>query len=82
MRLYSKSDIASILGVTKEAVLQRIKVRGLKPVKIENYVPYYSYEQVKDIVNARKKAIKNHEPETIYITQTFWIIESKMNYER
>jgi len=63
------------LQLTSKGLLYRLKKFDIIPTKLNDVL--YITESQFDKINYPNHNIK----EVIYVTQTYWIIESKMNYE-
>ena len=76
-------EIASMVGKSYNFVRKTLKKNNIEPIKKElfkyNYVFYYKIEDVKRVFKIIEVEVIKEKP--IYITQTFHIYESKMNYD-
>ena len=82
---FTRKEASELHNISIETFLYREKVLGIKPIfkKQKEKTKLYTLPQIEKIVNFQKhtgsKKIKI--PEVIYVTQTYHIYESKMNYE-
>ena len=78
--MYTTKDISIAYGLSVETIRLRARALGLKPITYKKSSQYlFNHSDVNEIVNYSTKAIKL--PKVIYVTQTFLIIPSKMNYD-
>jgi hypothetical protein len=78
--MYTTKDISIAYGLNVETIRLRARALGLKPITYKKSIQYlFNHSEVNEIVNYSTKAIKL--PKIIYVTQTFEIYQSKMNYE-
>lgn len=74
---YDVQQIIKTLNLSKSCVYDRIKKLGLKGKKVK-YKTFYTEDQVLCIkLNVQEFEVQK----VIYHTQTFYIYQSKMNYE-
>jgi len=75
---YTSEQVAEAYKYSVSTIRLRARLLGIKPIIFEGFKQYLFYQdEVLDIVNYGRKTEKI--PEIIYVTQTYWIIESKMN---
>jgi len=78
--MYTTKEISIAYDFSIPTIRQRERKLGYKPITYKKSSQYlFDKSQVNEIVNYNNKAF--HLPEIIYVTQTFFIIESKMNYD-
>jgi len=87
MKLYTAQQLADEFQLSKQALLDRSRVLKLEPKKQCNTF-YFTHKQRILLFNFRKrkeKFVEIQEPtgygiNVIHHSQTWWIIESKINY--
>ena len=81
---FTRKEISERYEISVENLKYREKVLGIKPIfkKQKSKAMLYTLPQVEKLVNFNKKDIEEAKmPKVIYVTQTYYIIPSKMNYE-
>lgn len=87
-KLYSTKEMATFLKITTSGVRHRIRALRLQYVGKNKKQPLYSFEDfvkvsefIKFSSTPERKPSKNMVfPDVIYVSQTFHIYESKLNY--
>jgi len=74
---YSVNEMAEIRRVAKSTINRRLKKTGAKYIYKDKNIPYYSQLDFDLIKKEYDIDIIVYTP--VYITQTFYIYESKMN---
>lgn len=78
--MYTSKDISIAYNISVETIRLRARSLFIKPTTYKKKSQYlFTKDEVREIVNYDKKAIKL--PEVIYITRTYIIYQSKMNYD-
>ena len=84
MKLFTTLEIANEIGITPQSVLKRAKRLNIEPAqRILNKYCLFDPDQKNTIIFLGSKIQRieqKHEVEVIHHTQTWWIIESKINY--
>ena len=75
---YSISDICDLLNISRQAVNQRILNTGVKGIRKEKRRQRFFTEL--EYILIRNNSIDVKRVDVIYVTQTFHIYESKLNY--
>ena len=81
---FTRKEISERYEISVENLKYREKVLDIKPIfkKQKSKAMLYTLPQVEKLVNFNKKDIEEAKmPKVIYVTQTYYIIPSKMNYE-
>ena len=75
---YDLQELSQLTGLTYKAVSIKLKRRNIATVFVKDKKKYYHNSAIKTL----KGKLKNYKTvyEKIYITQTYHIYESKMNY--
>ena len=79
MRLYSTKEVAEIINVSTDTVRDIATKLNIKHHKIQGSKGHYFDQD--QLYQIKAKRFENYRVRIIHHTQTFWIIESKMNYE-
>ena len=76
---YDLQELSQLTGLTYKAVSIKLKRRNIATVFVKDKKKYYHNSVIKTL----KEKLKTYKTvyEKIYITQTYHIYESKMNYE-
>jgi len=83
-KLYTVERMAHLLNLTKVAIQYRIKQKFINPEAIKGNVHYYNENDFSIIRNFNSVAVNKNKLgpfEVIYVTQTYHIYNSKINYE-
>jgi len=87
MEYFTTKDMCKSLGLKKASISYRIRKLKVKPDYITNRTGFYRENSFVKISNFNiiprvriNKPKENEFPEVIYITQTFLIIQSKINF--
>lgn len=78
--LYTMTEMSRFLGVGLCVVKYRVKELRLKPEKTIKWTNYFSPSDYFQIETFNCKIVEKTIVEVIHRSQTFYIIESKMNY--
>jgi len=81
---FTRKEISERYEISVENLKYREKVLDIKPIfkKQKSKAMLYTLPQVEKLVNFNKKDIEEAKmPKVIYVTQTYLILPSKMNYE-
>jgi len=78
---FTRKEISELHELSVETLKYREKVLGIEPIfkKQKSKAMLYTLNQIEQLVNFRKRE-EVKMPKVIYVTQTFYIIESKMNF--
>lgn len=78
MTTYNLKEISKLLGVGQKAIYLRFKKHNIEPIKKKGSNAFFYTNFDIDIIDKRNV---QKEIEVIYVTQTFLIMPSKMNYD-
>lgn len=78
MKTILMSDACELIGITRNALQQRMKRRGIKPVKF-GHILEEDYRELRKARTIKEKPIIIYTP--LRITETWHIYESRMNYD-
>lgn len=77
MKLYDCKQIAEYLGCTPESVQEKARRLNLQPWRLQGEKKYYFNQE--QVYQMKAMQVENYRVEIIHHSQTFYIIESKIN---
>jgi len=78
---FTRKEISESYGISVENLKYREKALGIIPVfkKQKSKAMLYTVNQIEELVNFNRKV--DEFPKIIYVTQTYLILPSRMNYD-